>query len=332
MSTCVDIAQRLVVPGKGLLAADESLRTIKRRFDPLGIPSTEQMRRAYRDTLFTTSGIEAYISGVIMFEETLGQATSSGESFPDLLARLGIIPGIKVDRGLVPLNGITRETLTQGLDGLRERLPVYRRQGARFAKWRGAIHIEGSHLPTPYAMAANAAALARYARLCQDAELMPIVEPEVLMDGEPDIARSAEVTRATLQAVFEALNEADVSLEGMLLKPNMVAPVSAASHREAASRIAEATLRCLRRSVPPAVPGIIFLSGGQSPQVATDHLREIVRLGGTLPWRISFSFGRALQDEALAAWRGRPENVGVAQTAFLNRAKSVSVASLGRTD
>jgi fructose-bisphosphate aldolase, class I len=330
MSTCIETARQLVALGKGLLAADESLGTIKRRFDPFGIPSTEETRRAYRDTLFTTAGIEDCISGVIMFEETLGQATSSGELFPDFLARLNIIPGVKVDRGVVPLSNGSRETLTEGLDGLGERLSGYRRQGARFAKWRGVIHVEGDQLPTPYAVAANAAALARYARLCQDAELTPIVEPEVLMDGKQDIARSAEVTRATLQAVFDALYAASVSLEGMLLKPNMVVPGAASGQREAAKQVAEATLRCLRRCVPCAVSGIVFLSGGQSPHVATDHLRDMIRLGGTLPWRLSFSFGRALQDEALAAWRGRSESVTAAQAAFLHRARAVSAATLGR--
>ncbi len=332
MSACIDTARQLVAPGKGLLAADESLGTIKRRFDPLGIPSTDETRRAYRDVLFSTAGIGANISGVILFEETLTQSSSSGEMFPQMLARLGIIPGVKVDKGVVPLTTGSRESLTDGLDGLGERLAAYRQQGARFAKWRGVIHIEDGHLPTPYAISANAAALARYARLCQDAGLTPIVEPEVLMDGKQDIARSFAVTRAVQQAVFEALYVAGVVLEGMLLKPNMVVPGAASGQQEAAGQVADATLRCLRQSVPPAVPGIVFLSGGQPPQVATDHLRDMIRAGGTLPWQLTFSYGRALQDEALKAWQGRPENVAAAQAAFSSRAKAVSAAALGRAD
>jgi fructose-bisphosphate aldolase class I len=332
MNACIETARQLVTPGKGLLAADESLGTIKRRFDPLGIPSTEATRRAYRDLLFTTPGIEAYISGVIMFEETLGQSSSAGEPFPQLLARLGIVPGIKVDHGTIPLAAGSKETWTEGLDGLGERLVGYRKQGARFAKWRGVIHIEGDNLPTPYAIAATAAGLARYARLCQDAEITPVVEPEVLMDGAHGIARSAAVTRATQEAVFDALYAAGVELEGMLLKPNMVIAGVASGEREGPGQVAAATLQCLRRTVPSAVPGIVFLSGGQSPDVATDHLRDMIQTGGTLPWGLSFSYGRALQDEALEAWRGQAENVAVAQAAFQRRAKAVSAAALGKAE
>ncbi|QEX19955.1 fructose-bisphosphate aldolase [Hypericibacter terrae] len=326
MSGIIETARQLVSPGKGLLAADESLPTIKKRFDPQGIASTEETRRAYRDLLFTTPGMENCISGVILFEETLRQATASGDPFPQLLAKRGIIPGIKVDAGTAPLGADTTETMTKGLEGLPERLSDFRRRGARFAKWRAVIHIDGDRLPTAAAISANATSLARYARDCQDADLTPIVEPEVLMDGSQNIDRSADVTRATLDAVFKALDKAGVRLEGMLLKPNMVVPGAHSGQTQTPEQIADATLECLRSSVPPQVPGILFLSGGQSPEVSTRNLRAIVRRAGAAPWRLSFSFGRALQDEALAAWKGRSQNLEAAQSAFLRRAEILSEA------
>ena len=310
------------------MAADESLGTIKKRFDALGIESTPEIRRTYRDMLFSTPDIARYISGIILFEETLGQRSSSGMVFPEFLASLGIIPGIKVDKGTVPMREGSPETLTEGLDGLAQRLASYKSQGARFAKWRGVIHIQGQTLPTTYAIAANAAALAHYARLCQDIELMPIVEPEVLMDGRQDIARSAAVTEMTLAAVFDALRAAGVCLEGMLLKPNMVVSGAVSGEDVQVGQVAEQTLQVLRRSVPAAVPGIVFLSGGQTPDIATTHLREIVQHGGVQPWRLTYSYGRALQDEALTTWSGKADNTAKAQVCVQRRAAALSAASV----
>jgi fructose-bisphosphate aldolase class I len=326
MSDIFDTARELVPPGKGLLAADESLPSIRKRFDKHGIPSTAETRRAYRELLFTTEGIEASISGVILFEETLCQATATGEPFPALLARRGIIPGIKVDAGTAQFQGDSIETITRGLDDLAERLPGYRRLGARFAKWRAVLHIEGDRLPTAGNIAANAKGLARYARLCQDAGLTPIVEPEVLMDGVQPIERSDEVTRATLRAVFEAIGAEGVALGGMLLKPNMVTPGFRSAQPQVPEQIAQATLACLRSCVPSEVPGIVFLSGGQSPDTATANLATIVSLAGDAPWRLTFSYGRALQDEALTEWAGDPAHVIVAQALFLRRALKLGEA------
>jgi fructose-bisphosphate aldolase, class I len=304
LSACVATAAALVSPGKGVLAADESLGSIEKRFAPAGIPSTEETRRAYRGLLFSTAGIQDFISGVIMFEETLEQRTSRGEAFPRFLERVGIVPGVKVDRGLIPVHPGSRETMTEGLDGLAKRLAGYREQGARFAKWRAALRIESESVPTRYAIDSNAFILARYASMCQQAGIMPIIEPEVLRDGDHEIGRSSDVTRATLEAVFDALYEAGVCLEGMLLKPNMITRGASAPGADDPDAVATVTLDCLRRIVPAAVPGVVFLSGGQTPDAATRHLNEMNRHGCARPWPVSFSFGRALQAETLAAWRG----------------------------
>ncbi len=326
---CVATAAELTVPGKGLLAADESLGTIAKRFSPFGISSTKDTRRAYHDLLFSTDGMQDSISAVIMFEETLGQNGSHGEPFPTLLERIGVVPGVKVDRGLISFRSGSSETMTEGLDGLAKRLAGYREQGARFAKWRAVVRIEGERLPTRYAIEANAFAIARYASICQRIGIMPIVEAEVLRDGNHDIDRAAEVTRVTLEAVFEALYQAGVLLEGMLLKPNMITQGESAHGEDDSRLIAAATLTCLRRVVPAAVPGVVFLSGGQTPDAATRHIDGMIRSGGALPWRLSFSFGRALQEETLAAWRGDSANVAQAQAAFLRRCGLAGAAVRG---
>jgi fructose-bisphosphate aldolase class I len=279
--------------------------------------------------LFTAPDAATFISGVIMQDETIRQKSSTGTPFPQMLASRGIVPGIKVDTGAKPLALAPGETVTEGLDGLRERLAEYRGMGARFAKWRAVIHIaEG--LPSRACVSANAHALARYAALCQEGALVPIVEPEVLMDGSHSIELCEAVTTMVLQAVFQALSEQQVTLESILLKPNMVLPGKASSRRASVEEVATATLRCLLRNVPEAVPGIVFLSGGQSDQLATAHLNAINRLPGSKPWKISFSYGRALQDAALEAWHGRDENVKAAQEALLHRARCNGAASLGR--
>jgi fructose-bisphosphate aldolase class I len=319
----------LVADGKGILAADETPGTLTKRFEALGIRSTEQSRRAYRDMLFTAPDAASSISGVIMQDETIRQKSSTGTPFPQVLASRGIVPGIKVDIGATPLALAPGETVTEGLDGLRERLAEYRGIGARFAKWRAVIRIaEG--LPSRACVSANAHALARYAALCQESSLVPIVEPEVLMDGSHSIERCEEVTAMVLHAVFQALSEQQVSLESILLKPNMVVPGEASLRRASVEEVARATLRCLLRNVPEAVPGIVFLSGGQSDRLATAHLNALNRLPEPKPWTISFSYGRALQDAALEAWHGRDENVKAAQEALLHRARCNGAASLGR--
>jgi len=319
----------LVADGKGILAADETPGTLTRRFDALGIRSTEQSRRAYREMLFTAPDAATSISGVIMQDETIRQTSPTGTPLAQVLAGRGIVPGIKVDTGAKPLAGAPGETITEGLDGLRDRLAEYRGMGARFAKWRAVIHIADG-LPSRTCVSANAHALARYAALCQDGGLVPIVEPEVLMDGSHSIERCAEVTTMVLHSVFEALFEQRVSLESMLLKPNMVIPGKACPRPASVQDVATATLRCLRRSVPAAVPGIVFLSGGQSDRLATTHLNAINRLPETKSWKISFSYGRALQDAALEAWQGRDENLKAAQDALSHRARCDGAASLGR--
>jgi len=316
----------LLAPGKGLLAADESFPTIGKRFKELAIASTEENRRAYREMLFTTSGLGEWVSGVILFDETIRQGIG-GVAIPEALARLGIIPGIKVDLGTVALAGFPGEKITEGLDGLRERLAAYRQLGARFAKWRAVIAI-GEGLPTPAAIAVNARLLALYAALCQEAGLVPIVEPEVLMDGNHTLARCEDVTTATLEAVFGALTEQRVSLATMLLKTGMVLPGKDSRQPATPEEVAEATLRCLRRTVPATVPGIVFLSGGQGDVEATARLNAICRPGGT-PWTISFSYGRALQDDALRTWRGTAANVAAAQAALQRRARCNSLAVRG---
>ena len=324
-----DIAAALVARGKGLLAADETPATLKRRFDTVGVPSTEETRRTYRDMLLTTPGVSEFIGGVILQDETIHQQGSDGRPFAKMVSDQGMIPGIKVDAGAKPLAGSPKETVTEGLDGLRERLAAYRDLGARFAKWRGVIHI-GDGLPTRMCIVANAHALARYAALCQEQGLVPIVEPEVLMDGDHTIERCEEVTSEVLRVVFAALEVQGVALEGMLLKPNMVVAGVDCPVQPDVDEVAFATLRCLRRRVPAAVPGIVFLSGGQTSRLATAHLNAINRLPGSKPWAISFSFGRALQDDALHAWRGREDGVHEGRQAYAQRARLNNAAALGK--
>jgi fructose-bisphosphate aldolase class I len=323
------VALTLVADGKGILAADETIPTLTRRFDTLGIESTEHSRRAYREMLFTSPGAAEFISGVIMYDETIRQKSSDGAPLANALAVQDILPGIKVDTGAKPLAGSRDETVTEGLDGLRDRLSEYRSMGACFAKWRAVIRITDS-LPSPACVSANGHALARYAALCQEQELVPIVEPEVLMDGSHTIERCEEVTGAVLHAVFNALFDQGVTLEGMLLKPNMIVAGKACTRQPAVEEVATATLRCLRRHVPAAVPGIVFLSGGQNARLATAHLNEINRLPGPKPWKISFSYGRALQDPALEAWHGRDENLAAGQGALYRRASCNGAASVGK--
>ena len=314
------IARSLVAPGKGILAADESTGTIKKRFDTIDVESTEENRRAYRDLLFTTDGAEDHISGVILFDETLRQSSADGTPFPELLTSRGIVPGIKVDKGAKALAGAPGETVTEGLDGLRGRLEEYHALGARFAKWRAVITIDGETpgIPSETCLDTNAHALARYAALCVEQGLVPIVEPEVLMDGSHTIERCYDVTCRTLQRVFSALDTQRVPLEQILLKPNMVISGSGCSIQASKEEVAERTLTCFRRHVPAAVPGIVFLSGGQSDVQATVNLNEINKTGN-LPWAVSFSYGRALQTSTLQAWLGKADNVPAAQNAFRHR-------------
>jgi fructose-bisphosphate aldolase class I len=321
-------AKAMVTRGKGILAADESGGTIKKRFDGIKLESTEENRRTYREMLFTAPGAADYISGVIFYDETLRQKTKSGVLFADYLKRLGIVPGIKVDAGSKSLAGAPGEQVTEGLDGLRERLKEYYTLGARFAKWRAVIDIaEG--IPTAYCIHANAHALARYATLCQEANIVPIVEPEVLMDGSHTIERCEEVTDAVLAEVFAQLNLHRVYLEGMVLKPNMVISGSKCPKRAGAEQVAQATVRCLKRHVPSAVPGIAFLSGGQGPEEATEHLNLMNAMGG-FPWALTFSYGRALQAPALEAWKGLEPQFSAGQKALAKRAKLNGLAASGR--
>lgn len=326
-----DIAATMVTPGKGILAADESTGTIKKRFDSIGVTSTEETRRDYREMLFRTEeAMRNYISGVILYDETLRQKAADGTPLVDLISKAGAVPGIKVDTGAKALPGHPGETVTEGLDGLRERLAEYHGLGARFAKWRGVISISAD-LPSWGAVKANAHALARYAALCQEAGIVPIVEPEVLMDGKPgdhSIDRCAEVTEWVLKTVFAELYDARVLLEGMVLKPNMV--IDGKNARKAGvEEVAEKTLRVLKRTVPAAVPGIAFLSGGQSDAEATAHL-SAMNAAGPLPWKLTFSYGRALQAPALTAWGGNPANVAAAQRAFAHRARMNGLAATGK--
>ncbi len=322
-------AKAMVAPGKGILAADESTSTIKKRFDSIKLESTEEHRRTYREMLFTAPATAESVSGVILYDETIRQKTKDGTPFPQYLMKQGIVPGIKVDTGAKPLAGFPNETITEGLDGLRERLVEYRKLGALFAKWRGVIDI-GQDIPSSYAIQANAGALARYAALCQENGIVPIVEPEVLMDGAHSVERCEEVTNQVLSTVFRELFAARVLLEGMVLKPNMVISGKKAAHRAGPEVVAEATLRTLKRHVPPAVPGIAFLSGGQSSQEATLHLALMNRIGAPLPWALTFSYGRALQDDALKAWGGTAGNFGAGQKAFAKRARLNGLAAAGR--
>ncbi|MEO6001962.1 MAG: class I fructose-bisphosphate aldolase [Opitutus sp.] len=323
------VAQALVAPGKGLLAADESGATIGKRFASIGTFSTEATRRDYRELLFTTPGLNEFISGVILFDETLRQTTTDGTRLIDLILTAGMIPGIKVDKGTKPLVGFPGDLITEGLDGLRERLTEYRQLGARFTKWRAVIAVGTNNVPSLTALKDNAAALARFAAESQLAGLVPIVEPEVLMDGSHSIERHAEITGLTLQLVFQALAEHRVRLEAMLLKPNMILPGTDHPRSATIAEVADATLRCLRRHVPAAVPGIVFLSGGQSEVRATEHLNAMNKIDST-PWQLSFSYGRALQAPVLARWRGKPENVSAAQAVLLHRARCNALARSGK--
>lgn len=321
-------AQALVAAGKGILAADESESTIKKRLNSIGVESTAENRRAYRELLFTTLKMEEAISGVILFDETIHQAAEGERPFTQLLHDKNILPGIKVDKGKIDLPGLAGEKVTEGLDGLADRLAHYRELGAVFAKWRAVFTI-GDYLPTRTGIHVNAHALARYAALCQAAGLVPIVEPEVLMDGDHDINRCEVVTGAVLQAVFAELLAQGVVFEGMLLKPNMVLPGQDSTQSVTPEQAAESTLRCFRRVVPAAVPGIVFLSGGQRPQEATARLNAM-NSQGRQPWELSFSFGRALQEPVLQAWRGKAENLAKAQRLFYHRAKCNSAARSGQ--
>ncbi len=331
-----DIARAMVAPGKGILAADESSGTIKKRFDKIALASTEDSRRDYREMLFrSTEAMKTYVSGVILYDETIRQKAKDGTPLVDIMKAAGAIPGIKVDTGAKALAGPTSkiETVTEGLDGLRERLAEYHKLGARFAKWRAVITIADG-LPTWNCVKANAHALARYAALCQEAGIVPIVEPEVLMDGEHsahDIDECYRVTEWTLRTVFRELYDARVSLEGMVLKPNMVIAGQKSPRQASAAEVAEKTVSCLKATVPAAVPGIAFLSGGQSDEAATEHLSLMNAMGG-LPWALTFSYGRALQAAALKAWNGKPENVAAGQRAFTHRARMNSLAALGKWD
>jgi fructose-bisphosphate aldolase, class I len=320
-------ARALVAPGKGILAADESDGTIKKRFDSIGVESTEENRRQYRQLLFTTDGAEEFISGVILYDETIRQTADDGTPFPRALSERGVIPGIKVDKGAKDLANAPGETITEGLDGLRARLEEYRELGARFTKWRAVITI-GKSIPSDYCIWTNAHALARYAALSQEAGLVPIVEPEVLMDGDHDIQRSFQVTSRTLFAVFTELHDQKVALEGMLLKPNMVLSGYESDTQASVDEVADETLRCFRERVPAAVPGIVFLSGGQTDEDATAHLNAM-NARGPHPWELSFSYGRALQAPALKAWRGENGNIEAAKQAFYRRAKFNGAARSG---
>jgi fructose-bisphosphate aldolase class I len=320
-------AHALVAKNRGILAADESSSTIKKRFDTIKLESTEENRRAYRDMLFTAAAAQKYISGVILYDETLRQKTKDGTLFPAYLAQHGMLPGIKVDMGAKPLAGFPGETITEGLDGLRERLAEYYKVGAKFAKWRAVIDI-GTGIPSAYAIDANAEALARYAALCQEAGIVPIVEPEVLMDGGHTLERCEEVTNVVLDSVFEHLFAARVALEGMILKPNMVISGKKSAQKASPEQVAEATVRTLKRQVPTAVPGIAFLSGGQTPTEATLHL-SLMHSAGPLPWGLTFSYGRALQEDALREWGGKSAGLEGGQQALATRARLNGLAAVG---
>jgi fructose-bisphosphate aldolase, class I len=321
-----DTARAIVADHKGILAADESTGTITKRFDSIGVESTEENRRFYRGLLFTTPGMEEYIGGVILYDETIRQSADDGTPFPELLASKGVIPGIKVDTGAHDMAGFPGEKVTEGLDGLRARLAEYARLGARFAKWRAVLTI-GDGIPTAACLRANAHALARYAALCQEAGIVPIVEPEVLMDADNTLEICEEVTTRTLHETFVALYDQGIDLQGTLLKPNMVISGKGCPQQAAPEEIAHATVDCFRRVVPAAVPGVVFLSGGQSEVQATENLNAINQVGG--PWPLSFSYGRALQQSALQAWGGDAGNLEPAQAVFRHRARMNSLAAAG---
>ncbi|MCP5432167.1 MAG: fructose-bisphosphate aldolase class I [Alphaproteobacteria bacterium] len=322
------IARKMVAKGKGILAADESSGTIKKRFDKIGVASTFENRRDYRELLFRTGeAMRSHISGVILYDETIRQDAADGTPLVKLIEAAGSVPGIKVDAGAKPLAGCPGETVTEGLDGLRERLEEYHKLGARFAKWRAVIDI-GANMPSYNCLNANAHALARYAALCQEAGIVPIVEPEVLMDGAHDIDTCYTVTEFTLKETFQQLYYAKVALEGMVLKPNMVIAGKKSPKQASVSEVAEKTVRCLKACVPSAVPGVAFLSGGQSDEEATAHLDAMNKIGG-LPWALTFSYGRALQAAPQSAWAGKTENVAAAQKAFAHRARMNGLAAVG---
>ena len=323
-----EIAKQMVAPGKGILAADESDGTIQKRFKGINVDSTEENRRAYRQMLFTTRGAEEFVSGVILFDETIRQNGDDGTPLREVLTKKGILPGIKVDKGAKDLAGAPGEQVTEGLDGLRERLNEYRELGAKFTKWRAVIAI-GEGFPSRYCIETNAHALARYAALSQEAGLVPIVEPEVLIDGSHSIERCYEVTEATLKEVFHQLFHQRVVLEGTVLKPNMVVSGKSAGEQAGSEQVAELTVKCLRNCVPAAVPGIVFLSGGLSEELATAHLNAMNQIGPH-PWELSFSYGRALQASALEAWKGEASNLQAGQEAFLHRAKMNGAARFGK--
>ena len=323
------VAEAMVAPGRGILAADESTGTIKKRFDSIGVESSADSRRDYRELLFRSNeAMSKYISGVILYDETIRQNAKDGTPLVKVIEKAGSLPGIKVDKGIKPLPFCPGEVVTEGLDGLRERLVEYRGLGAKFAKWRAVIDI-GPGIPTATCIDTNAHALARYAALCQDEDIVPIVEPEVLMDGAHDIDRCREATEWTLQQVFAALYEQRIKLEGMVLKPNMVIAGKKCPQRASVAEVAEKTVRVLKACVPAAVPGIAFLSGGQSDEEATAHL-DAMNKNGALPWRLTFSYGRALQAAPQKTWSGRSENVAAAQRAFAHRAMMNGLAALGQ--
>jgi fructose-bisphosphate aldolase class I len=322
------VARAMVAPGRGILAADESSGTIKKRFDAIGVESTEDNRRDYRELLFRSTDGMKHISGVILYDETIWQKAKDGTPLVELIKKAGSIPGVKVDEGTKPLPFCPGEVVTIGLDKLADRLPKYYEQGARFAKWRAVIDI-GAGIPTHSCIYANAHALARYAALCQQAQIVPIVEPEVLMDGDHDIDRCVKVTEWTLKETFQQLYYNKVALEGMVLKPNMAIAGKKSAKRAGVEEVAEKTVKMLKACVPAAVPGIAFLSGGQSDEEATAHLDAMNKIGN-LPWQLTFSYGRALQHAPQTAWRGKPENVATAQRAFSHRAKMNSLATLGQ--
>jgi fructose-bisphosphate aldolase class I len=324
-----ETARALVADGKGIMAADESSGTIKKRFDSIQAESTEANRRDYRTLLFTAPGVGDHISGVILFDETIRQNAADGTPLVDILQDAGVIPGIKVDTGAKPLAGHPDETVTEGLDGLRERLEEYAGLGARFAKWRAVYRI-GEAIPSPACISANAHALARYAALCQEVGLVPIVEPEVLMDGDHDIDDCDIVTEEVLRTVFNELAIQDVMLEGMLLKPNMAISGSDCAEQAGVEEVAARTVQCLLRSVPAAMPGVVFLSGGQSDEVATLHLNAMNKIPAVKPWKLSFSYGRAMQAAPLKAWGGKAENAAAAQAALMERAQANGAATLGQ--
>jgi fructose-bisphosphate aldolase class I len=328
--TLQSIAQAMVAPGKGILAADESSGTIKKRFDAINVESTEETRRDYREMLFRTDeAMKNYISGVILYDETIRQKAKDGTPLVDLIKKAGSIPGIKVDAGAKPMALFPGEQITEGLDGLRERLAEYYKLGARFAKWRAVIDIDGPAIPSVGAINANTSRLAAYAALCQEAGIVPIVEPEVLMDGAHNIDRCLDVTENTLRALFHHLAEYRVDLEGTILKPNMVIAGKKSPKQASVAEVAEKTIAVFKRTVPATIPGIVFLSGGQSDEDATAHLSAMNAIGG-FPWKMSFSYGRALQAAPQKAWSGKSENVAAGQRAFLHRAKMNSLAALGK--